>query len=521
MGAFLYIFLTCFVLLSNMSEAAKILAVIPTPSLSHQVVFRPITQELAKRGHDVTVITTDPAFPKGGAPANLTEMDIHDISYRIWKEQFMLADKGNKENLLGQLKTLLDLLITLFEAQVNEESIQGLINDGNQKFDLIIVEACFRPALAFWHIFKAPVVLMSSLGAVYDNYEIIGAPTHPLLYPTSFRQKLNNLTIWEKILEIYQHNRIHQMFHNHVADEDKMLKKIFGPDIPSVTELNNHVEMLFLNENPVFVGIRPVPPTVVYMGGIHQNLPKELPEDLKSYLDSSKNGVIYVSFGTNVDPTLLPADRTQILVQAVSQLPYDVLWKWNGDELPGRTANIRISKWLPQSDLLRHPKIKLFVTQGGLQSTDEAITAGVPLIGIPMLGDQWYNVEKYEAHKIGVRLDIDTLTEDQFKNTILRVIGDDSYRQNMIKLRSLIRDQPQSPLERTIWSIEHLLRHGGAKHLRSPAANISWAEYLELELVLTLLAGVLAVISVVVIVINLLFKYFVSKYESVVKLKQT
>ena len=72
-----------------------------------------------------------------------------------------------------------------------------------------------------------------------------------------------------------------------------------------------------------------------------------------------------------------------------------------------------------------HPKVKLFITQGGLQSTDEAITAGVPLIGLPMLGDQWFNVEKYVHFKIGVQLDLETLTEEQFSNAITTVVGDD------------------------------------------------------------------------------------------------
>lgn len=71
-----------------------------------------------------------------------------------------------------------------------------------------------------------------------------------------------------------------------------------------------------------------------------------------------------------------------------------------------------------------HPNIKLFITQGGLQSTDESIAAAVPLIGVPMLGDQWYNAEQYVYHKIGMQLAIDTLTEDILKDAIETVIKD-------------------------------------------------------------------------------------------------
>lgn len=49
---------------------------------------------------------------------------------------------------------------------------------------------------------------------------------------------------------------------------------------------------------------------------------------------------------------MLPTDKLQIIVKVLSNLPYDVLWKWNNDDLPGKADNIKISKWYPQSDLL-------------------------------------------------------------------------------------------------------------------------------------------------------------------------
>ncbi|KAJ8708418.1 hypothetical protein PYW07_010543 [Mythimna separata] len=466
----------CLLIFANHYEAARILAVFPIPSISHQVVFRPLTHELARRGHDVTVITPDPAFPKGGTPPNLTEIDVHQISYDMWQKIFMAATKGNKDDVVMVMDVILQALIAVVDIQLQDEKVKSLINDKTKQFDLLFLEACVRPALVYSHIYKAPVIQMSSLGAALDNYKNLGAPVHPMLYPSVTRQRLHNLTMWEKVKEFYYEYLITSLYANSQKAENAMLKKHFGNFIPPVSELNNNVDMLFLNVHPVFEGIRPVPPTVVYMGGLHQKPQKELPADLKSYLDSSKNGVIYVSFGTNVDPTLFPADRIEVLVKTFAQLPYDILWKWNNDVLPGRTPNIKISKWLPQSDLLRHPKIKLFITQAGLQSTDEAITAGVPLIAIPMFGDQWYNSEKYEYFKIGKKMFMETLTVEHFKKSIETVINDESYRKNMVQLRSVMRDEIESPLERAVWWTEHVLRHGGARHLRAPAANMSWAE---------------------------------------------
>lgn len=41
-----------------------------------------------------------------------------------------------------------------------------------------------------------------------------------------------------------------------------------------------------------------------------------------------------------------------------------------------------------------------------------------------MLGDQWYNAEKYVKYGIGIKLDIDTLNTENFKHAIKTVIND-------------------------------------------------------------------------------------------------
>lgn len=83
----------------------------------------------------------------------------------------------------------------------------------------------------------------------------------------------------------------------------------------------------------------------------------------------------------------------------------------------------------------------------------------------------------------------------------------------MEKLRSLMHDQPQSALDRAVWWVEHLLRHGSGKHLRAPAANMTWSEYLDLELmaVLALIAfSILAgVVVALYVVIQIVKKYLI------------
>ncbi|XP_050356521.1 UDP-glucosyltransferase 2-like isoform X2 [Nymphalis io] len=413
---------TLFILNINDISAVRILAVFPTPSISHQVVFRPLTHELARRGHEVTVITTDPAYPPGQTPSNLTEIDVHDLSYKLWKDEFRSKSVGSKQDIYSQIKKIFFVIFKLVTSQIETKEVQDVIK--TKTFDLLLLEAYTNPALVYSHFFKVPVIQVSSFGGLNFNYRTVGACTHPMLYPTQLQQKLYNLTNWDKLQNLYKHWWFENFQWKVEQEENKMLKSLFGSDFPSLYELNNNVHMLFLNVNPIWVDNQPVPSNVIYIGGIHMTEPKELPKDLQSFLDSSKNGVIYFSLGTNVTPSVLPPAVIQMFVKVFSQLPYNVLWKWDKDVLPGQTKNIKIFKWLPQSDLLKHPNIKLFITQGGLQSTDEAINAGVPLIGIPMLADQWYNVQKYLRFEIGIQLDITSVTEDEFRNAVVTVAGD-------------------------------------------------------------------------------------------------
>lgn len=59
-----------------------------------------------------------------------------------------------------------------------------------------------------------------------------------------------------------------------------------------------------------------------------------------------------MSFGTNTDTNQLSSEKIQMFVNVFSKLPYDVLWKWDGDELSGLPDNVKMSKWYPQPDLL-------------------------------------------------------------------------------------------------------------------------------------------------------------------------
>lgn len=108
--------------------------------------------------------------------------------------------------------------------------------------------------------------------------------------------------------------------------------------------------------------------------------------------------------------------------ETFAKLPYKVLWKFEDDQMDRKPENIKISKWLPQQDILRHSNIKLFITQAGLQSIEEALSNGVPLLALPFMADQHFNAKTISKLGFGLYFDFQTLSEEQFLTSILDLV---------------------------------------------------------------------------------------------------
>ncbi|XP_068227735.1 2-hydroxyacylsphingosine 1-beta-galactosyltransferase-like [Palaemon carinicauda] len=115
------------------------------------------------------------------------------------------------------------------------------------------------------------------------------------------------------------------------------------------------------------------------------------------------------------------------------------------------------------------------------------------MVGIPLMSDQHLNVRQVVNLGIGRELTLETMNSHSIMEAITAVIENQSYR-DQVKIRSaLLKDQETSSLDRAVYWTEHVLRHGGAQHLRSAAANMSIHQYMMIDViaVLTLAAVVL------------------------------
>nr|XP_039324152.1 UDP-glucuronosyltransferase 2B17 isoform X2 [Saimiri boliviensis boliviensis] len=241
---------------------------------------------------------------------------------------------------------------------------------------------------------------------------------------------------------------------------------------------------------------RPTLPNVDFVGGLHCKPAKPLPKEMEDFVQSSgENGIVVFSLGSMVSN--ITEERANVIASALAQIPQKVLWRFAGKKPNTLGSNTRLYKWLPQNDLLGHPKTKAFITHGGTNGIYEAIYHGIPMVGIPLFADQPDNIANMKAKGAAVGVDFNTMSSTDLLNALKTVINDPFYKQNTMKLSRIHHDQPMKPLDRAVFWIEFVMRHKGAKHLRVAAHNLTWFQYHSLDVIEFLLTCVAIVIFII------------------------
>ncbi|XP_011782460.1 PREDICTED: UDP-glucuronosyltransferase 2B19-like isoform X3 [Colobus angolensis palliatus] len=240
----------------------------------------------------------------------------------------------------------------------------------------------------------------------------------------------------------------------------------------------------------------PLLPNVEFVGGLHCKPAKPLPKEMEEFVQSSgENGVVVFSLGSMVSN--MSEERANVIASALAKIPQKVLWRFDGNKPDTLGLNTQLYKWLPQNDLLGHPKTRAFITHGGANGVYEAIYHGIPMVGVPLFGDQPDNIAHMKAKGAAVSLNFNTMSSTDLLNSLKTVINDPLYKENAMKLSRIHHDQPVKPLDRAIFWIEFVMRHKGAKHLRVAAHDLTWFQYHSLDVIGFLLACVATVIFII------------------------
>ncbi|XP_065219008.1 UDP-glycosyltransferase UGT5-like isoform X11 [Planococcus citri] len=494
--------MTIFFVLSsclNTNSSYKILAILPYPVKSHYAISDPLLIKLVQLGHDVTVYSP---FPKKENISNYKDIDIGHC-FPV-PGTFMNVDSSASMGSSLFLKFRSTFRSGLFDKFDQCEPLLELLHS-TEKYDVFITETFVSDfLLMFAWKFNVPAITLIPNVMLPWLSKRMGNPDNPSYVPNLLTDYVKEMDFFERtqntivyILSLSIYNLVTS------RNDDAMIRKHLQT-APPVEELIHNVSLLFVSTNLAINAPIPLVPGVVDIGGIHITpSSNRIPENIEKFINESKHGVVYFCMGSLLRGETFPPEKREAFLYAFSKIPQRVLWKWEGDVLPGKSDNIMISKWMPQRDILAHPNVKLFISHGGLLGTSEAVYEGVPVLGIPIFGDQRTNIKSLEANGAGELLDYNEISKEVVLEKIQRLLNDPKYKENAKLLSDRYRDRPMSPLDTAVYWTEYVIRHKGAPHLRTAAADMPWYQYLLLDVIAFIVA---------VLVAGLLIIYYTTKF---------
>ncbi|XP_028153736.1 UDP-glycosyltransferase UGT5 [Diabrotica virgifera virgifera] len=463
----------------------KILGVFPYAGPSHYFLGNELLKGMAAAGHDVTMITVfeDKNPPKKGTYRQLILQEVLQLQYDMFANMSKLSggDSFSAKGPFGMLSVFSMIGLAITEGTLSHPTVQALIKS-DEKFDvMILTQFAVEGTKALAAHFGAHLVLFNDNAATCWVNHFVGNSGLPSLNPElvfdypqlmNFKQRLTN-TLYTMAAYLY-HNYVQYPAHA------ELIKKYVSKDM-DLTKIQYNVSLVLSNSHPSLNNPAASVPNMKEIAGYHVKEPKPLPADLKKYLDESKNGVIYFSMGSTILSSSLPKEKRESILKAFSKRKENVLWKFEDENLPGKPKNVRIEKWLPQSDLLAHPNVKLFITHGGFLSTIETMYHGIPTVSVPVINDQKTNARQAEKNGISIVVDYNTLTEEQLSEAIEEILSNPRYRENAKARSKIFHDRPLKPMEEAVYWVEYITRHNGAKHLRVGYVDLAWYQYYLLD----------------------------------------
>ena len=482
-------------------------------SRSHLIVWKPLILRLADNGHAVTVV----------APEQDTQLkarvDRFIHVYNNWHDDIVDSTSVFRGNIPADPSAFLQSLLKVQETAVANPDLRQMIDDEHERFDVVVLSPlCLDLGLYLAkHRFQASIVLysMPQRWTVFDL--AMGNPINPSYMPnevfSAFSQQMSFL---ERVVNtlIVGATIANNDWYVMPSVEDKikdLLSLASKPDLKSI--LYEDVAFALFNNHPFFESVVPTNPNTAHVGGAHlTDKTNQLPDNIRQWLDGAES-VIFISFGSILDCSKMPLEHVEAFLIAFRSLPSGirVLWKWDSDKaMANKPESVLLSKWLPQQDILSEKKVKLFISHGGLMSTQEAVYHAVPTLFIPAFGDQFSNAERVSRLGLGKVLSWTDLDSRKLTESIKGLLCNAEIEANAMKASEIFRDNLIDPLEAAAFHIEYVIRHKGARHLESPAKRLAWYEYYLIDVFAFIAVGL---VTILYMVAKLLQWCFISKRQ--------
>ncbi|XP_046811242.1 UDP-glycosyltransferase UGT4 [Lucilia cuprina] len=453
-------------ILMGSTKGAKILGIFPHASESHFVVMRTFMMELAKKEHNVTLYSSHRLDDRLD---NLKE-NIIEPEFPFWKEVQKQAgvkdlpalsainnDKLNN-HLAAAGHSLMDYFLSNGKMQ---ELLKTPVDDFD--YDMIIVDLFYSEALlALGHYFSVPVI--GVVNADFANYmeQIQDVMIPSACLPYDLKNYDRNLGYWQRLANIKSCLARRESFvYDHYGRQEKVIKKHFKASIPSIMDLQSNLALLLVNNYYPLATPKPLIPNIIPVGGLHIRAPKELPWHIRRFLDEARFGAIYMHLGDEKLCADIPKEKLDVLFHVLGKRQECILWTCHDvQKIEGLPKNMMIQHLVPQTDILAHPHIRLFIMNGDIMGLQESIIRHVPLLGLPLFENEMENIMLAEKLQIGVRVDYTNLTESSLDWALETILHKEFYVLNIRDISKIFRDRPLGGLANAIFWLDYIDRYG-------------------------------------------------------------
>lgn len=479
----------------SQSDAAKIL-LMPMPAGSHFNTVAFAGKAMAEAGHDVWILTPQVMeekviIMKQLTPivynATLLEEYFDKLSYKI----IPFLAEGNMYRFLHSMTGMIAFLNGEFaQTLVANKILLETIKD--QQFDLAFTEEGF--ITVFYLIaykFEIPFVTISIIPPILPW--IAGITTLPSYHPLVALPYSPKMSLYQRLVNTF----FTFMFAGitnipYYIGKETLFKEVI-PEKPqiSINSIIQQSEMWIIMSHAVctsYPGL--TAPNYQFVGGITAQPIKPLPEDIQLFVSHADDGVILATFGSEKLFRGAIEVHIKAFLDAFAKIKQRVILQYKPTDDDTIPPNVKCMGWLPQNDILAHPKTVLFITHGGASGQSEGIANGVPMIAIGVMGEQIHNAVKLEYHNLGKSLTLATLTADKLVEVITEITTNKTYRQNVNKCAEITKSFPSANTNIVFWT-EHILKYGGS-HLRPQSLSMPFYQLFMLD-VLAIFASVICI----------------------------
>ncbi|XP_060786457.1 UDP-glucuronosyltransferase-like [Neoarius graeffei] len=470
-------------------EGGKVL-VMPVDG-SHWLSMKILVEELSRRGHEMVVLVPETSMLIQGSDA---------YTARSFKVPYTKAELDGSMNILQdaitkapQVSDLLENVASLLsftnmqvkgcEALLYNEALMQNLRE--EHFNLMLTDPFLPCGPIIAEAFSLPAIyFLRGLPCELDQ-KAAQSPSPPSYVPRLFVDNTDVMTFPQRVKNMLMAGFEFILYRILYASFDELTSRYLKKDV-SFRDVLGHAAIWLHRYDFTFEYPRPVMPNMVKIGGINCQKKKPLPAELEEFVSGSgDHGFIVFTLGSFVSK--MPEFKVQIIFEAFRQIPQRVLWRYTGVIPKDIPENVKLMNWLPQNDLLAHPKAKVFITHGGSHGIYESICNGVPMVMIPLFGDQRDNVQRMVVRGVAESLTMYDLTSEKLLGALRKVLNDKSYKEKITKLSMIHNDRPIEPLDLAVFWTEFVMRHGGAEHLRPAAHHLNWIQYHSLDVISFLL----------------------------------